>query len=30
MAANARAFGYCFNPISVFWCYDRDGGPGRA
>jgi predicted NAD/FAD-binding protein/DUF1365 family protein len=25
MAANARAFGYCFNPISVFWCFD---GPG--
>ncbi|MGI8645716.1 MAG: FAD-dependent oxidoreductase [Nocardioides sp.] len=24
MAANARAFGYCFNPISVFWCYDRE------
>jgi DUF1365 family protein len=24
MAANARAFGYCFNPISVFWCFDRD------
>jgi uncharacterized protein len=23
MAANARAFGYCFNPISVFWCFDR-------
>jgi uncharacterized protein len=22
MAANARAFGYCFNPISVFWCFD--------
>ena len=22
MAANARAFGYCFNPISVFWCWD--------
>ena len=21
MAANARAFGYCFNPISVFWCF---------
>ena len=20
-----RAFGYCFNPISVFWCFDRDG-----
>ena len=25
MAANARAFGYCFNPISVFWCHLRDG-----
>ncbi len=24
MAANARAFGYCFNPISVFWCFDRE------
>jgi predicted NAD/FAD-binding protein len=24
MAANARAFGYCFNPISVFWCFARD------
>jgi DUF1365 family protein len=23
MAANARAFGYCFNPISVFWCLDH-------
>jgi uncharacterized protein len=23
MAAHARAFGYCFNPISVFWCFDR-------
>jgi DUF1365 family protein len=23
MAANARAFGHCFNPISVFWCFDR-------
>jgi uncharacterized protein len=22
MAANARAFGYCFNPVSVFWCFD--------
>lgn len=22
MAANARALGYCFNPISVFWCFD--------
>jgi DUF1365 family protein len=27
MAANARAFGYCFNPISVFWCFDGDGRP---
>jgi predicted NAD/FAD-binding protein/DUF1365 family protein len=24
MAANARAFGYCFNPISVFWCFGHD------
>ena len=22
MAADARAFGHCFNPISVFWCFD--------
>ncbi len=21
----ARAFGYCFNPISVFWCRDESG-----
>ncbi|MDX6357626.1 MAG: uncharacterized protein QOH37_680 [Nocardioidaceae bacterium] len=27
MAANARALGYCFNPISVFWCFDRDDVP---
>ena len=27
MAANARALGYCFNPISVFWCHRRDGSP---
>jgi predicted NAD/FAD-binding protein/DUF1365 family protein len=26
MAANARALGYCFNPISVFWCFDAEGG----
>jgi DUF1365 family protein len=26
MAAHARAFGYCFNPISVFWCHGPDGG----
>ncbi len=25
MAANARALGYCFNPISVFWCTDAAG-----
>ena len=25
MAANARALGYCFNPISVFWCHRRTG-----
>ena len=25
MAANARAFGNGFNPISVFWCFDRTG-----
>ncbi|MEO9324050.1 DUF1365 family protein [Nocardioides sp. C4-1] len=25
MAAQARAFGYCFNPISVFWCHDEAG-----
>jgi len=25
MAANARAFGNGFNPISVFWCFDRLG-----
>jgi uncharacterized protein len=25
MAANARALGYNFNPISVFWCFDGSG-----
>lgn len=25
MAAQPRAFGYCFNPISVFWCWDAAG-----
>jgi DUF1365 family protein len=25
LAANPRSFGYCFNPISVFWCFDRSG-----
>ncbi|MBB6628100.1 DUF1365 family protein [Nocardioides sp. KIGAM211] len=27
MAAHARAFGYCFNPISVFWCFSAGGAP---
>ena len=27
MLANARALGYCFNPISVFWCHDASGAP---
>jgi DUF1365 family protein len=26
MLANARSWGYTFNPLSVFWCYVRDGG----
>lgn len=26
MAAQPRAFGYCFNPISVFWCFAGDQG----
>ena len=25
MAAQPRAFGHCFNPISVFWCLDAAG-----
>ena len=25
MAANPRSLGYCFNPISVFWCFDAAG-----
>ncbi len=25
MAADARALGFCFNPISVFWCHRRSG-----
>ncbi|GAB3792568.1 FAD-dependent oxidoreductase [Nocardioides ungokensis] len=25
MAAHPRAFGHCFNPISVFWCFAADG-----
>ncbi|GAB2980347.1 DUF1365 domain-containing protein [Nocardioides montaniterrae] len=27
LAAHPRAFGHCFNPISVFWCTRRDGTP---
>ncbi len=26
MLANPRSFGYAFNPLSVFWCYGREGG----
>lgn len=29
MAAQARALGYCFNPISVFWCFAGDSQPGE-
>lgn len=25
MAAQPRSLGYCFNPISVFWCFDDQG-----
>ncbi|WP_425574926.1 FAD-dependent oxidoreductase [Nocardioides fonticola] len=25
MATQPRAFGYCFNPISVYWCHDAAG-----
>lgn len=25
MLANARVFGYVFNPLSVFWCHHADG-----
>jgi DUF1365 family protein len=25
MLANARTFGYVFNPISIYWCYDAVG-----
>jgi DUF1365 family protein len=30
MAAHPRAFGHCFNPISVFWCWDREGLPAAT
>ena len=25
--ANLRTWGWCFNPIAVYWCHDRDGNP---
>ncbi len=25
MLTNLRALGYCFNPVSFYWCHDRDG-----
>lgn len=30
MAAQARAFGFCFNPITVFWCADPAGALAAA
>jgi DUF1365 family protein len=30
MAAHPRAFGHCFNPISVFWCFDGAGRPAAT
>ena len=27
MLATPRSFGYAFNPLTVFWCYDRAGAP---
>jgi DUF1365 family protein len=30
MAAQARAFGYCFNPITVYWCHDESGAPAAT
>lgn len=26
MLTNPRSFGYAFNPLTVYWCYDPDGG----
>ena len=25
LLTNPRSFGYVFNPLSVYWCHDRDG-----
>jgi predicted NAD/FAD-binding protein/DUF1365 family protein len=30
MATQPRAFGHCFNPISVFWCRDAAGRPAAT
>ncbi len=30
MLTNARVFGYVFNPLTVYWCYDRDGQPAAV
>ena len=30
MAAQPRAFGFCFNPITVFWCRTETGAPPCA
>jgi predicted NAD/FAD-binding protein/DUF1365 family protein len=30
LATMPRAFGYCFNPISVLWCFDRGGRPAAT
>jgi uncharacterized protein len=27
MLANPRAFGYVFNPLTVYWCHDATGSP---
>ncbi|MFG2138312.1 DUF1365 domain-containing protein [Streptomyces sp. NPDC048650] len=27
MLAHARVLGYVFNPLTLYWCHDRDGAP---
>jgi DUF1365 family protein len=27
LLANLRTWGFCFNPLAVYWCADRDGAP---
>lgn len=29
LLTGARSFGHCFNPLSVWWCFDADGRPTR-